>query len=123
MGGNAGGAQTVEGRDYQVFAMADPKLGYKFRLLIDPQTTMLHQLGLNGQEKQINFSVTETMTRQSPAGTQPELPVLLHPAGRRPACPDPFPSAPSDLKEQLRADFCFPLQGRSARPEKDVRQL
>ena len=66
-----GGTRTADGVDYQAFAMSDSKLGYKFRLLIDPQTTLLHQLGLNGQEKQINFSVTETMTHQSPSAVQP----------------------------------------------------
>ena len=78
------GTQAAGGGNYQAFAMADPKLGYKFRLLIDPQTTTLHQLGLDGQEKQIDFSVTETITRQSPS---PPLPNSLFyftpPAGAR----------------------------------------
>ena len=52
--------------------------------MIDPQTTMVHQLGLNGQEKQINFSVMETMTHQSPSGVQPNsLFYFTPPAGVR----------------------------------------
>ena len=69
-----GGRQRVSGKEYAVLAISDPKQSYKLRLLLDTQTAQVHQLGLDGQQKQTAFRVVETVIRQS---SPPPLPAPL----------------------------------------------